>query len=144
VPTCVGVKEASGNLNQIADIIAGRPEGFAVYSGDDDLTVPMLALGADGLISVAANAVPGPVSEMVRLGMAGDFAGARDLHFTLLDAMRASFLEPNPVPVKAALAAMGMMEPRVRLPLVEMEEGNLSKVLAAYRPFMAAEVGVER
>ncbi len=140
VPSVVAVKEASGNLNQVADIIAHRPEGFAVYSGDDDLTLPMLALGADGLISVVANAVPGPISELVRQGMAGAVAPARDLHFALLDAMRASFLEPNPVPVKAALAAMGLMESRVRLPLVEMEAAMLEKVLSAYRPFVEAAV----
>jgi 4-hydroxy-tetrahydrodipicolinate synthase len=138
VPTCVAVKEASGNLNQIADIIAHRPEGFAVYSGDDDLTLPMLALGADGLISVVANAIPGPIAELVRAGLRGDFEQARDLHFTLLDAMRASFLEPNPVPVKAALASMGLMDAHVRLPLVALEAGNLARVLEAYRPFVEA------
>jgi 4-hydroxy-tetrahydrodipicolinate synthase len=133
IPSCVAVKEASGNLNQVADILAGRRQGFAVYSGDDDLTLPMLALGADGLISVVANALPGPISEMVRLGLAGHFEGARALHFEWLDAMRAAFVEPNPVPIKAVLAAMGMMEAGVRLPLVEMDADKVSAVLGAYR-----------
>ncbi|MDX1440485.1 MAG: 4-hydroxy-tetrahydrodipicolinate synthase, partial [Rubricoccaceae bacterium] len=88
IPSVVATKEASGDLNQIADIIAHRPDGFAVYSGDDDLTLPMLALGADGLISVCANAVPGRTSELVRKGLVGDFGTARSLHFFLLDAMR--------------------------------------------------------
>ncbi|HLA64377.1 MAG TPA: 4-hydroxy-tetrahydrodipicolinate synthase [Rhodothermales bacterium] len=138
VPSCVGVKEASGNLNQIADILKHRPEGFAVYSGDDDLTVPMLALGADGLVSVAANAVPGPICEMVRLGMAGDFRAARDLHFTLLDAMRASFFEPSPVPIKAVLAEMGLMDAHTRLPLVPLTDAGRERVFAAYAPFIEA------
>ena len=136
VPSVVGVKEASGDLNQVADILAHRPDGLAVYSGDDDLTVPMLALGADGLVSVIANAVPGAVSEMVRLGLAGDFAGARALHFALLDAMRASFHEANPGPVKAVLAQMGLMENVLRLPLAPLSEAARPAVMDAYRPHL--------
>jgi 4-hydroxy-tetrahydrodipicolinate synthase len=134
VPSVVGTKEASGNLNQVADVLAHRPDGFAVYSGDDDLTLPMLALGADGLVSVCANAVPGATSELVRRGLAGDFAGARALHFRLLDAMRASFYESNPAPVKAVLADMGLIHPHLRLPLVPVTEATRARVLAAYRP----------
>ncbi len=134
VPSVVGTKEASGNLNQIADILAHRPEGLAVYSGDDDLTLPMLALGADGLVSVIANAVPGAISELVRLGLAGAFDGARALHFRLLDAMRASFVEANPGPIKAVLAEMGRIEPHLRLPLVPLSEANRPRVMDAYRP----------
>lgn len=137
VPSVVGVKEASGNLNQVADILAHRPDGLAVYSGDDDLTVPMLALGADGLVSVIANAVPGAISEMVRRGLAGDFGGARDLHFQLLDAMRASFHEANPGPVKAVLAEMGRMENALRLPLAPLSDAAREGVMAAYRPHIA-------
>ena len=136
VPSVVGVKEASGNLNQVADILAHRPEGVAVYSGDDDLTVPMLALGADGLVSVIANAVPGAISEMVRLGLAGDFEGARALHFHLLDAMRASFHEANPGPVKAVLAEMGLMENALRLPLAPLSDAARGGVMDAYRSHM--------
>lgn len=134
VPSVVGLKEASGNLAQISDILAHRPDGLAVYSGDDDLTLPMLALGADGLVSVIANAVPGAVSELVRLGLAGDFAGARALHFRLLDAMRASFFESNPGPIKAVLAEAGLIGPRLRLPLAPVTDATRERVLAAYRP----------
>lgn len=136
VPAVVGVKEASGDLNQVADILAGRPDGFAVYSGDDDLTLPMLALGADGLVSVIANAVPGATSELVRRGLAGDFAGARALHFRLLAAMRASFFEANPGPIKAVLGAMGLCEPHLRLPLAPLTDDNRRRVLEAYAPFL--------
>ncbi|MEM6326774.1 MAG: 4-hydroxy-tetrahydrodipicolinate synthase [Bacteroidota bacterium] len=138
VPTVVGVKEASGNLNQVADLLAHRPDGLAVYSGDDDLTLPMLALGADGLISVIANAVPGAVSEMVRLGLAGNVAGARALHFHLLDAMRASFVEANPGPLKAVLAEMGLLENVLRLPLAPLSDTARERVLRAYRPHLHA------
>jgi 4-hydroxy-tetrahydrodipicolinate synthase len=134
VPAVFGVKEASGNLAQITDLLAQRPDGFGVYSGDDDLTLPMLALGADGLVSVIANAVPGAVSDLVRLGLAGDFEAARALHFQLLDAMRASFFESNPGPVKAVLAEMGMMDAAVRPPLDAVTAATHRRVLDAYRP----------
>ncbi len=140
VPSVFGVKEASGNLNQVADLLAGRPAGFGVYSGDDDLTLPMLALGADGLVSVIANAVPGAVSEMVRLGLRGDFEAARAKHFELLGAMRASFYESNPSPVKAVLAEMGMMEEAVRPPLAPVTPETRRRVLAAYRPHIETTV----
>jgi 4-hydroxy-tetrahydrodipicolinate synthase len=138
VPSVVGLKEASGNLAQISDILAHRPDGLALYSGDDDLTLPMLALGADGLVSVCANAVPGAVSELVRRGLAGDFEGARALHFRLLDAMRASFYESNPGPIKAVLAEMGLIAPHLRLPLVPVSAATRERVLAAYRPHVRA------
>ncbi|HEX9951640.1 MAG TPA: 4-hydroxy-tetrahydrodipicolinate synthase [Rubricoccaceae bacterium] len=137
VETVVGTKEASGDLNQIADILAGRPAGFAVYAGDDDLALPTLALGADGLISVCANAVPGATAELVRLSMVGDLDGARSLHFLMLDAMRASFAEASPTPIKAVLAAMGRMDAAVRLPLVCLSDGAREAVLSAYTPFIA-------
>lgn len=137
IPSVVGTKEASGDLNQIADILSHRPDGFAVYSGDDDLTLSMLALGADGLISVCANALPGQTSELVRRGLANDVAGARELHFQLLDAMRASFIESNPVPIKAVLSEMGLIEPHVRLPLAPLADASRERVLEAYRPLLA-------
>ena len=140
VPSFVGTKEASGNLNQIADILAHRPEGFAVYSGDDDLALPMLALGADGLVSVCANAIPGATSELVRRGLAGDFAGARTLHFRLLDAMRASFYESNPGPIKAVMSEMGLIEGHLRLPLAPVTAATRTRVLDAYRPHVALPV----
>ena len=138
IPSVVATKEASGDLNQISDIIAHRPEGFAVYSGDDDLTLPMLALGVDGLISVCANAIPGATSELVRRGLAGDYEGARALHYELLDAMRASFYESNPGPIKAVMAEMGLIEPHVRLPLAPVAEATRARVLEAYAPHIGA------
>jgi len=137
VPAVFGVKEASGSMPQIMDLLRDRPEGFGVYSGDDDLTLPMLALGADGLVSVLANALPGPISEMVRLGLAGDFAAARERHFALLEAMRASFYEANPGPIKAVLAEMGLCGETLRLPLAPLLEDARARVLDAYRPHLA-------
>ncbi len=138
VPTLVGVKEASGNLNQIVDIIAHRPEGFAVYSGDDDLAFATACLGGDGLISVIANAVPGAISEMVRQALAGHVDAARALHYEILDAMRATFIEANPGPIKAVLAAMGRLENVLRLPLVPLSDFAQPAVHAAYAPFIDA------
>lgn len=138
IPLVFGVKEASGNLGQITDLLAHRPDGFGVYSGDDDMTLAMLALGADGLVSVAANALPAEVSELVRLGLKGDFAAARDLHFRLLDAMRASFYEANPGPIKAVMAEMGLLEETVRPPLATIEPETKERVLRAYGPFIKA------
>ena len=138
VPSVVGVKEASGDLNQVADLLAHRPGGVAVYSGDDDLTLPMLALGADGLISVIANAAPGPVAELVRRGLADDVPAARRLHFALLGAMRASFAEANPAPVKAVLAEQGRMADALRLPLAPLTPAARERVLADYAALIAA------
>ena len=132
IPSVVGVKEASGDIGQIADILAHRPAGFAVYAGDDEMTLPLLALGGDGVISVISNAVPGPFSEMVQAGLRQDFERARQLHFQLLEAMRACFYESNPVPIKAVLAHRGKMNPDVRLPLVPLQESTKHRVLAAF------------
>lgn len=138
VPSVVGVKEASGDLGQIADVIAGAPEGVAVYSGDDDLAFPTVCLGGAGLISVVANAAPGPTAELVRRALAGDVEGARALHYALLDAMRASFVESNPTPVKAVLAAQGRMDEAVRLPLAPLTDGARERVMAAYAALVEA------
>ena len=133
VPTVVGVKEASGDLAQISDILANRPGRLAVYSGDDEITLPLLTLGGDGVISVVANAVPDKFSEMVRRALAADFDAARGMHFELLDAMRACFLETNPIPVKTVVAATGIIGGRLRLPLLAMEDAPRRKVLEAFR-----------
>ena len=135
IPTVVGVKEASGDLAQIADILAHRPAGFAVYSGDDEITLPLLVLGGDGVISVVGNAIPQYFSEMVRAGLVGNFERARNLHFQLLEPMRACFYESNPAPIKAVLAKMGKMEATVRLPLVEMEAAMARQVMEAFELF---------
>jgi 4-hydroxy-tetrahydrodipicolinate synthase len=115
-----GVKEASGDLGQVMEILAGRPEGFSVLSGEDNLTFPMVALGGDGVVSVVSNEVPDLMSRMVRDALAGRLDEARKLHYRLLGLMGANFLETNPMPVKAALAMMGWIEESYRLPMVRM------------------------
>ena len=130
-PGIASVKEASGSLPQITDVIAGRPAHFTVLSGDDELTLPILALGGDGLISVVSNVVPKLMTELVRLGRAGRFDEARAVHMRLLPWMRAAFVESNPLPVKAALAMMGKMQNVLRLPLVSMADSRTTVVRAA-------------
>ena len=127
-PRITAVKEASGLLPQITDIIVGRPEGFTVLSGDDELTLPILALGGDGLVSVISNVAPRLTAELVRLARAGRFEKARDIHQRLLPWMRAAFIESNPVPVKFALNLMGRMDNRLRLPLVPIAENRSGAV----------------
>ncbi len=136
VPSVVGVKEASGNLAQITDILAGRPEGFAVYAGDDEMAFPVTMLGGDGVISVISNATPRPFSAMIRQALAGSVAQARAGHLGLLDAMRACFYATNPTPVKAVLHSLGRMEPTVRLPLVEPSADVRKRILRAFEPVL--------
>jgi 4-hydroxy-tetrahydrodipicolinate synthase len=128
IPYISGVKEASGNLSQIMEILHHRPAGFGVWSGDDNLTFPLVALGADGIISVVANEVPVEFSRMVRYALKGNFAGAREMHFRMLDLMNANFIESNPIPVKAAMAMMGLLEETYRLPLTQLGEGSRPKL----------------
>ncbi len=118
IPHVVGVKEASGNVTQICEICHDVPPGFLVLSGDDMLTLPAMAVGAHGVISVASNEVPGLMARMVEAYERGDVAAARDIHQRLLPLMLANFAESNPIPVKAALAMMGLVEESYRLPLV--------------------------
>jgi 4-hydroxy-tetrahydrodipicolinate synthase len=122
VENVVAVKEASGNLSQVMEILRGRPEGFYVLSGDDALTLPMIALGADGLVSVASNEAPDLMSRMVDLALEGRWEEARELHYRLLPLMEANFAETSPGPCKAALALMGLLEENLRLPLVPVAE----------------------
>ncbi len=140
IPSVVGVKEASGDISQIADIIANRPEGFAVYAGDDEMAFPLIALGADGVISVISNVCPRPFCRMIRMALDGNFEKARGMHLSMLQAMRACFYESNPVPVKAVLAHLGKMENTVRLPLVAMQSDAAQQVLEAFLPFIKANV----
>jgi len=128
VPNIVGIKEASGNLAQIMEILRNRPENFAVYSGDDALTLAILALGGDGVISVVANEAPRMMGQMVNACLEGDFNSARHLHYKLLPLMNINFIESNPIPVKAALAMMGIIKETYRLPLTPMSESNKSKL----------------
>ena len=127
----VAVKEASGNVGQIADIIRDRPAGFAVLSGDDSLTLPVMALGGEGVISVTSNATPRLMAQLCDACAANDLGAARMLHRKLQPWMAAAFVEPNPIPAKAALAMMGMIENVLRLPLVPLSEGSISVVQAA-------------
>lgn len=118
VRNIVGVKEASGNLEQVMRIIRDRPNNFLVISGDDALTLPMIAAGADGVISVVANGFPKEFSSMVRASMADEFDKARKLHYQLFDAMQAIFTEGNPAGIKAILHQLNLCENKLRLPLV--------------------------
>lgn len=130
IPNIVGIKEASGNFSQIMEILRNRPSGFGVWSGDDVLTLPLMALGADGVVSVASNEVPKMFSQMVRYCLKGNFDKALVLHNKLLPLMEMNFIESNPIPVKAALAMMGMIEERYRLPLVPLSENHRPKLKA--------------
>jgi 4-hydroxy-tetrahydrodipicolinate synthase len=122
------VKEASGNLIQVMEILRGAPEGFRVLSGEDNLTLPLLSLGGHGVISVVSNEVPMMMSRMVRDGLSGNWNDARDLHYKLLGLMNANFIETNPTPVKAALAMMGLIQEAYRLPLVPMRKDNRERL----------------
>lgn len=130
IPGVVGVKEASGNIPQMGEILAELP-GFLVLSGDDALTLPLLALGGHGLISVAANEIPRAMTDLVRCGLAGDFAAARALHFRYLTLMQVNFIESNPIPVKAALARMGLCQEVYRLPLAPLADSSRRQLEAA-------------
>jgi len=132
-PRILAVKEASANLEQIATIIRDRPEGFAVMAGDDAWTLAVLAMGGDGVISVASNEIPAEVVALCRAASDGDWAAARGLHSRWLPLFRANFRGgPNPVPVKSALAMMGLIQDRLRLPLLPLDEparGRLGALL---------------
>ena len=130
VENVAAVKEASGNFSQIMEILRARPENFRVLSGDDAITLPMIALGADGLISVASNEAPVLMSEMVEAALNEDWKLARDRHYRLLPLMEVNFIETSPGPVKAALALMGLIEENFRLPLVPVTEETREKVRA--------------
>lgn len=123
-----GVKEASGNIAQMASILHRVPERFAVLSGDDAVTIPLIALGGRGVISVASNEIPGAMTKLVEAALAGDFTAARALQRKFLPLMEVNFIESNPGPVKAAMAMMGLLEPVWRLPLVGPQPQNLAKI----------------
>ncbi len=128
VQNIVAIKEASGDLSQIMAILRNRPEHFRVLSGDDSFTYALLALGADGLISVASNEAPALMSQMVDKALAGDWEQARSLHYKLLPLMEANFIESSPGPVKAALAMMNLIEENFRLPLVPVQEKTRARM----------------
>lgn len=130
-PNVIAVKEASGNIEQIMTILRDRPSTLAVLSGDDSMTYPMLALGGDGIISVASNEVPDVMARLCALAFAGDWEGSRAIHNQYLDLMRVNFIAPNPVPVKAAMAEMGLIHDVLRLPLLPMAEEQRPRLRAA-------------
>jgi 4-hydroxy-tetrahydrodipicolinate synthase len=130
LPHVVGVKEASGNVTQMCEICASVPDQFIVLSGDDALTLPLMAVGGRGIVSVAANAVPAEMSRMVELAEAGDFAGARAVHQRLLPLLLVNFIESNPIPVKSAMAAMGLLEEVYRLPMVPPRPASKQRIEA--------------
>lgn len=130
VPQVVGVKEASGNINQIMDIIAGASADFSVLSGDDSITFPVMAAGGDGIISVASNEVPKALSSLTKAALEGNWDEARKIHYEWLDLMNINFIETNPQPVKTTLSLMGRIKEVFRLPLVSMEEKNKEKLKA--------------
>lgn len=146
IPNIVAIKEASGSIVQQMDVLAQAPPGFRVLSGDDSFTFPLMALGGAGIISVASNEIPGPMSRLAQLMLDGKVEEARRLHFELLPLMQANFVESSPIPVKAALAMMGMIEEIYRLPLVPMQAAKrvkLEKVLEA-RGLLAPPAGSRR
>ena len=124
---------ASGDLGQVRTILAGRTKGFSVLSGEDDLTLAMISLGAEGVISVVSNEVPNEMSKMVRYALNGKLDLAREIHYRLLGLMNANFIETNPIPVKAALAMMGRIGENYRLPLVPMAPVNRAKLADALK-----------
>ena len=134
-PNIIGIKEASGNLQQVMEILRRRPAGFRVISGDDSLTLPMIALGADGVISVIANALPKETSDMVRFALKGDLKKALPLHYRLLPLMNAIFEEGNPTGVKALLEAEGLITNILRLPLVKASKTLTNKLTTLYNEF---------
>ncbi|MFN2567882.1 MAG: 4-hydroxy-tetrahydrodipicolinate synthase [Gemmatimonadaceae bacterium] len=138
VPNIVAVKEASGNLAQITDVLRDRPPAFSVLSGDDELTLAVMAAGGDGVISVVSNATPRAMAQLVEQAAAGQLEGARELHLRLLAWMRAAFVESNPIPVKAALAMTGRIENVLRLPLIPLAEQHAGVVRSALQAAGAA------
>lgn len=123
-PNVVGIKEAAGDMHQALELLRLRPEGFRVFSGDDWMALPLCACGGDGLISVASNELPRELTELVRLARTGELPAARDLLARLMPLLDANFIESNPIPVKAALAAMGRIRNVLRLPLVPAQPGT--------------------
>src|SRR5204863_2564891 len=128
IPNIVGVKEASGNVSQMCDICRALPPDFVVLSGDDALTLPLMAIGGRGIVSVASNEIPAEMSRLVELAEQGDFAAARRLHQRLLPLLLVNFLESNPIPVKSAMASMGLLHEVYRLPMVPPRPASKQRI----------------
>jgi 4-hydroxy-tetrahydrodipicolinate synthase len=130
-----GVKEASGSLDQMSQVIAACGPGFSVLSGDDNLTLPLMAVGGHGVISVIANILPRETADMVHAALEGDIKRARELHYRLFPMARAAFLETNPIPIKEAMAMAGMLEPEFRLPMCRMSDVNRETLRGIIRQY---------
>ncbi|MDB6154244.1 MAG: dapA [Chthoniobacteraceae bacterium] len=129
----VAIKEAGGTVERVSALRMALPAGFDILSGDDSLTLPFMSVGAVGVISVASNVIPGPVGDLVKAALNGDFKEARRLHFELYPLFKDLFVEANPVPTKHALALAGRMKPDVRLPLCELTEASAAKLEGTLR-----------
>jgi 4-hydroxy-tetrahydrodipicolinate synthase len=137
IENIIGIKESSGNIGQIAEVTAQAPRSFAVLAGDDALALPVISLGGVGLISVASNAIPTQVAKLIRAALTNDWATARALNAQHLKLMQGHFLEPNPAPVKAVMAMLGLIEDKLRLPLLPVTTPTRQKLEA-----MLAELGL--
>lgn len=133
IDNIVGIKEASGNIGQMAQMAHHLPDRIDILSGDDAITIPLISLGGRGLISVVSNEIPGEMTKLTQLALAGDFAGARALQRRWLPLMEVNFVESNPIPVKAAMAMMGLLEPVWRLPMIPPAEANRAKIEAVLK-----------
>ncbi len=133
IPNIVGVKEASGNMTQMCEICASVPDTFTVVSGDDALTLPLMAIGGRGIISVASNEIPAEMSRLAELAEKGDFASARQLHQRLMPLLQVNFIESNPIPVKSAMAMLGLLEETYRLPMVPPRPASRERIAAVLK-----------
>jgi 4-hydroxy-tetrahydrodipicolinate synthase len=133
ISNIVGVKEASGNVTQMCEILRAVPSDFIVLSGDDALTLPLMAIGGRGIISVASNEIPGEMAQMVEAAERQDFAAARQIHARIISLLLINFVEANPVPVKAAMAAMGLLEETYRLPMCPPRADSKEKIVKVLR-----------
>jgi 4-hydroxy-tetrahydrodipicolinate synthase len=133
ITNIIGIKEASGNVTQMCEICRAVPSDFIVLSGDDALTLPLMAVGGRGIISVASNEIPAEMVQMVEAAERNDFAAARRIHARILPLMQVNFVESNPIPVKAAMAALGLLEESYRLPMVPPRQASREKIISVLR-----------
>ena len=139
VRNVAGVKEASGSLDQMSQVIAACGPDFSVLSGDDNVTLPLMAVGGHGVISVIANLLPRETAEMVHAALDGDWKRARELHYRLFPMARAAFIETNPIPIKEAMAIAGLLEPEFRLPMCRMSDANRERLRAVLKQYGLAK-----
>jgi 4-hydroxy-tetrahydrodipicolinate synthase len=133
IPNIIGVKEASGNMTQMCEVCGVVPQGFIVLSGDDALTLPLMAVGGNGVISVVSNEIPAEMTRMVQAAARNDFVAARAIHARILPLMQVNFVESNPIPVKAAMAAMGLLEEVYRLPMCAPKPDAREKIMGVLK-----------